>query len=34
LFVKFQNINILRKVSGEYIVFRKSGSGLGYWVTG
>jgi len=30
LFVKFKNINLLRKVSGDYIVFRKSGSSLGY----
>jgi len=34
LFVKFKNINLLRKFSGDYIVSRKSGSGLGYWVAG
>jgi len=34
LFVKFKNINLLRKVNGDYIVFSKSGSGLGYWVAG
>jgi len=34
LFVKFKNISLLRKVSGDYIVSRKSGSGLGYWVAG
>jgi len=34
LFVKFKNINFLRKVSGDYIVFRKSGSGIGNWIAG
>jgi len=34
LVVKFQNINRLRKVSGDYIVSGKAGSGLGYWVAG